>query len=169
MFGGINNAVFFKKLNNFYNNFAVLVEKFFVVNIFERKVIVGIELENADGILQFLNHRLAFLPRILLHQIFCVIIWDIKDLFFHKVIHALLMQFLQPVLQSFVSIYAFFVLKFQFRIVIFTDFIHQFADKKSHQTVKGIFFIRYVVMPQDFFKAIDYFIIRGEVPKVFFA
>ena len=40
MFRRINNSIFFKELNHFHKNFAILIKQFFVMNVFEGKIVI---------------------------------------------------------------------------------------------------------------------------------
>ena len=56
----VNNAIFLKQLNHFDKNFSVLIEKIFVVNIFESKLIVRIKFQNTDCFFQILDCMFSF-------------------------------------------------------------------------------------------------------------
>ena len=60
MLGRIDNSVFLKQLHHLNENLSVLIEQFFIVDIFERKIIVRIEFQNTDRILKILNRSFAF-------------------------------------------------------------------------------------------------------------
>ena len=57
-------------MHRLYEYLAVLKKEFLVVDVFERKVIVGIELELAQRAVQLLDELLAVLARIVAYEVF---------------------------------------------------------------------------------------------------
>ena len=69
------------------------------------------------------------------------------------------MEPLQAVLKRFVCIGALPVLKFYLIVIILCDFVNKLTNKKRYQSVKSIFFVADIIMPQNFFKFIYDFIV----------
>ena len=51
----VNDSVFLKQLHHLHEDFSVLIEQLFVVDIFEGKIIVRIEFQNTNCVLKILN------------------------------------------------------------------------------------------------------------------
>lgn len=58
----VNDSVFLKQLHHLHEDFSVLIEQLFVVDIFEGKIIVRIEFQNTNCVLKILNCFLRFEP-----------------------------------------------------------------------------------------------------------
>lgn len=67
-------------MHRLYEYLAVLKKEFLVVDVFERKVIVGIELELAQRAVQLLDELLAVLARIVAYEVFGVVVGNVQDL-----------------------------------------------------------------------------------------
>ena len=75
MFRRIDDSVFLEQLNNFYQDLAVLKKQFFVVYVFESKIVVAVKFKDSDGIFQILYCCFALgVVEFLCEQIFCIIV-----------------------------------------------------------------------------------------------
>ena len=75
-------------MHRLYEYLAVLKKELLVVDVFERKVIVGIELELAQRAVQLLDELLAVLARIVAYEVCGVVVGNVQDLFPHALSHA---------------------------------------------------------------------------------
>ena len=60
------------------------------------------------------------------------------------------------------------ILKFYFVVFILYAFIDKLTNEQRDKPVESIFLVTYIIVPQDFFKFIDNFVIWREIAKVLF-
>ena len=78
------------------------------------------------------------------------------------------MEPLESILQSLVCIRSLLILKFYFVVFILYAFIDKLTNEQRDKPVESIFLVTYIIVPQDFFKFIDNFVIWREIAKVLF-
>ena len=54
----VDDPVMLEELNDFHQYFAVLQKEFFIMHVFERKIIIGIEFQNSEALSEILCKRL---------------------------------------------------------------------------------------------------------------
>lgn len=79
------------------------------------------------------------------------------------------MEPLESILQSLVCIRSLLILKFYFVVFILYAFIDKLTNEQRDKPVESIFLVTYIIVPQDFFKFIDNFVIWREIAKVLFS
>ena len=78
------------------------------------------------------------------------------------------MEPLGSILQSLVCIRSLLILKFYFVVFILYAFIDKLTNEQRDKPAESIFLVTYIIVPQDFFKFIDNFVIWREIAKVLF-
>lgn len=138
---------------------GVLVKELFVVDINERKIVVGKKLllqkEVPYGFLGGIGVLLDEAHRIL-HGAFI----DIGDGFAEELAHARLVKLLQTVEQIKVGVVG-HAFPIEFEVLRVLGFIHQFTEKQVHQFIEGIFPTGHVVLAQDRGKFVVFFLLIG--------
>ena len=61
-----------------------------------------------------------------------------------------------------------FILKFYFVVFILYAFIDKLTNEQRDKPVESIFLVTYIIVPQDFFKFIDNFVIWRKSRRSFF-
>ena len=134
-------------LQDLQQHLGVLVEQLFVVDVDQRKIVVGEKF--------LLNEQIPYRAlrgiRVLLDESKCVVdvaLVDVGDVFPEKLSHPRLVQLLQAVHQVKMGVVG-NTLPVKLQVGWVLDFIHQLAQKQIDQLVEGVLASRHIVLAQD--------------------